>query len=129
MTYKPTKDGLFWRDGVICVRLNGVDLTDRTKRLDVRYPEALWEVANIIANDVHGDRIRKLTAEVYALRNPPPVPMILRCPVCHMRHIDKGDFSAHPHHTHACQECGECWRPAVVCTVGVQFLPGFKDES
>ena len=58
-----------------------------------------------------------------------PIPMILSCPVCHERHIDKGEFATRPHHTHACQACGMCWRPAIVPTVGVQFLPGFKDEE
>ncbi len=57
------------------------------------------------------------------------IPMILSCPICHRRHIDKGEFATKPHHTHACQHCGQVWRPAVVATVGVQFLPGFKDEG
>lgn len=57
-----------------------------------------------------------------------PIPMILTCPVCSGRHIDKGLFEFKSHHTHACQHCGITWRPAVVDTVGVQFLPGFKDE-
>jgi len=56
-----------------------------------------------------------------------PVPMLLWCPDCGERHIDKGAFATKPHHTHACQHCGHCWRPAVVPTVGVQYLPGFKD--
>lgn len=56
-----------------------------------------------------------------------PIPMILTCPVCSARHIDKGIFATKPHHTHSCQHCGMCWRPAVVPTAGVQFLPGFKD--
>lgn len=71
----------------------------------------------------------------------PRIPMILFCPglvnraghaapvVCAARHIDKGDFATKEHHTHSCQECGFTWRPAVVATVGVQFLPGFKDEA
>lgn len=60
-----------------------------------------------------------------------PVPMILTCPAhgCGARHVDKGDFATKPHHTHACQHCGHVWRPAIVPTVGVQFLPGFKDEE
>jgi hypothetical protein len=58
---------------------------------------------------------------------PPPVPMLLHCPMCCARHIDRGAFETKPHHTHACQTCGHCWRPAIVATVGVQFLPGFKD--
>lgn len=59
----------------------------------------------------------------------PPVPMLLTCPSCGERHIDEGDFADKEHHTHACQHCGMCWRPAVVATVGVQFLPGFKNEE
>jgi len=55
------------------------------------------------------------------------IPMILHCPICRERHVDKGIFAQKPHHTHACQYCGFVWRPAIVCTVGVQFLPGFKD--
>lgn len=58
-----------------------------------------------------------------------PIPMLLWCPGCNTRHIDKGKFATKPHHTHACQACGIVWRPAVVLTVGVQFLPGFKDED
>lgn len=58
-----------------------------------------------------------------------PIPMILTCPVCCGRHVDKGAFATKPHHTHACQHCGLTWRPAIVPTVGVQFLPGFKDED
>lgn len=59
----------------------------------------------------------------------PPVPIIINCPECGKRHVDTGKFATAPHHTHACQYCGMTWRPAVVCTVGVQFLPGFKDDT
>lgn len=54
--------------------------------------------------------------------------MRLPCPSCGALHIDKGEFATKVHHTHACQSCGMAWRPAVVPTVGVQFLPGFKNE-
>lgn len=54
------------------------------------------------------------------------IPMILFCPNGH-RHIDEGAFAEHPHHSHACQECGIVWRPAKVNTHGVQFLPGYKN--
>jgi hypothetical protein len=57
-----------------------------------------------------------------------PIPMILHCPDCLARHVDAGEFATKPHHTHACQSCGLVWRPAIVNTVGVQFLPGFKDD-
>lgn len=58
-----------------------------------------------------------------------PVPMVLHCPECKARHIDSGEFATKPHHTHACQECGMVWRPAIEPTRGVQFLPGFKNEA
>jgi len=57
-----------------------------------------------------------------------PVPMILHCPECRARHVDRGKFATHVHTSHSCQACGFTWRPAIVPTVGVQFLPGFKDD-
>lgn len=60
-------------------------------------------------------------------RGEEPIPLILTCPACGVRHVDKGDFATKPHHTHACQGCGLPWRPAKVATVGVQFLPGYRD--
>jgi hypothetical protein len=57
-----------------------------------------------------------------------PIPLLLWCPACHARHLDEGEFAEKPHHTHACQSCGLAWRPAVAATVGVQFLPGFKND-
>ena len=56
-----------------------------------------------------------------------PIPMRLTCPACNALHLDDGEFATKPHHTHACQACGNVWRPAIVATVGVQFLPGFKN--
>ena len=58
-----------------------------------------------------------------------PLPMLLWCPGCFERHIDEGEFATRPHHTHACQKCGMVWRPALVHTVGVRFLPGFKNDE
>lgn len=57
------------------------------------------------------------------------IPMLLFCPMCNTRHIDEGDFATKPHHTHACQnmKCGMVWRPAIVPTVGVCWLPGFNN--
>lgn len=58
-----------------------------------------------------------------------PIPMRLTCPECGELHIDEGEFATKSHHTHSCQHCGLTWRPAVVATVGVRFLPGFKNET
>ena len=57
-----------------------------------------------------------------------PVPMRLHCPECHRLHLDEGVWAKKPHHTHSCQYCGLTWRPAVIETVGVRFLPGFKND-
>jgi len=59
---------------------------------------------------------------------PTPIPMRLVCPTCGALHVDEGEFATKPHHTHSCQTCGMTWRPAVVPTVGVRFLPGFKND-
>ena len=56
-----------------------------------------------------------------------PVPMRLHCPMCHELHVDEGEFATKAHATHACQFCGHVWRPALVATVGVRFLPGCKN--
>lgn len=56
-----------------------------------------------------------------------PIAMRLHCPSCGELHIDEGEFATKEHHTHACQYCGMVWRPALVATVGVRFLPGFKN--
>lgn len=62
-------------------------------------------------------------------KNETPIPMLLWCPACFARHIDVGEFATKLHHSHACQNCGLVWRPAIVPTVGVQFLPGFKNTD
>ena len=59
----------------------------------------------------------------------PSVPMILYCPDCGERHIDEGEWATKEHHTHACQACGATWRPVVIPTTGVKFLPGFKNGA
>jgi hypothetical protein len=74
-----------------------------------------------------------LRAELEAIAK--PIPLLLNCPgilengqVCGARHIDRGEWATtRSHTTHACQRCGHTWRPAVVATVGVEFLPGFKN--
>lgn len=58
-----------------------------------------------------------------------PIPMRIHCPDCGTLHVDEGEFATKVHHTHSCQECGLTWRPAVVPTVGVKFLPGFRNEK
>jgi len=85
---------------------------------------------------LRGDRyVEWVTAELQRARQAiavvdgAPVAMFLTCPVCGGRHIDLGRFATHPHATHSCQHCGHTWRPAVVPTCGVQYLPGFKNAD
>ena len=58
-----------------------------------------------------------------------PIPMLIWCPMCHARHIDEGEFAHKSHTAHSCQSCGLTFRLAIVPTVGVQFLPGFKNKT
>lgn len=58
----------------------------------------------------------------------PPIPMRLPCEQCGKLHIDEGVWVTRYHHTHACQHCGAVWRPALEYTIGVRFLPGYKNE-
>lgn len=74
------------------------------------------------------ENLRKALDEARGLREPQPVPMRLPCPDCGELHVDIV-FAKKVHHTHACQKCGNVWRPAIVPTVGVRFLPGFHDEA
>jgi predicted RNA-binding Zn-ribbon protein involved in translation (DUF1610 family) len=60
---------------------------------------------------------------------PKPIPMRLPCEACGKLHIDVGEFATKPHHTHTCQHCGLTWRPAKEHTVGVQWIPGFKNAE
>lgn len=62
------------------------------------------------------------------IESPLAIPMLLWCPSCGDRHIDVGEFATKVHHTHACQSCGMVWRPAIVPTIGVQWLQGFKND-
>lgn len=75
------------------------------------------------------------------MAEPAPIPLIIHCPclvtdqdtgkqrMCGARHIDEGELATRPHKTHACQTCGQNFCLSVVPTVGVQFLPGCKNEA
>lgn len=72
------------------------------------------------------DRVNVLTNDIRDREK--PISMRIPCPICNKLHIDEGAFKNKPHHTHACQHCGNVWRPAIINTIGVQFLPGFKNR-
>lgn len=69
--------------------------------------------------------------EHFGGRKPQSMPIVMRlpCPMCGALHIDEGEFATKPHHTHSCQECGLTWRPAREHTVGVRFIPGFRNAD
>lgn len=69
------------------------------------------------------------STERLSIRPHESIDMLLWCPACGARHYDDGEYSSKLHHTHACQSCGMVWRPAVVFTRGVRFLPGFKNAD
>jgi hypothetical protein len=111
-------------------------LREENERLRQLYDE--WRNRMEIKSFVHTSATESLMAELsdfrvkamdQILKTVGPIPMIIFCPACDTRHIDEGEFATKPHHTHACQSCGVVWRPAVVPTVGVQFLPGFKNDG
>lgn len=68
-----------------------------------------------------------LTAKLEQTKVEQSIPMFLTCPRCGARHIDEGQFATKIHATHSCQTCGLTWRPAIQPTVGVKFLPGFRN--
>jgi hypothetical protein len=95
---------------------------DEVMRESLRHPMSTHHIDD-------AQRAIGLVAEILGLDNSiGPIAMILTCPSCKTRHIDEGEFATKHHHTHACQACGMVWRPAIVATVGVQFLPGFKNS-
>lgn len=89
--------------------------------------------ADLVLSAIDGDAVNLMKSRwtasgIFHRFGDLPIPMLLWCPECGKRHVDEGEFATKYHHTHACQHCGHVWRPAVAFTVGVQFLPGFKDE-
>jgi hypothetical protein len=55
-----------------------------------------------------------------------PIPMILYCPACGRQHIDAPELAigwTNPdHRSHRCSGCGTIFRPADVCTTGVESI-------
>lgn len=100
---------------------------NRGVELDALRDECRKHLARINVLESENAALREDTART-VLDASAPIPMILHCPVCHARHIDEGELATKPHKTHACQSCGILWRPAIAPTVGVQFLPGCKNE-
>ena len=116
---------------------------EAAKRLDVHLSGLSWNGFNVAGDTKSMTEVRRLMdledrlkwfereykKEHEADVATAPIPMLLCCPICSERHVDVGEFATKVHTTHACRHCGHVWRPAIVATVGVRFLPGFKDEG
>lgn len=113
--------------------LSEEELAELERWIDERVgPDALNDYVHAAAAEIRSLRetIREMTAIAESRKESPvPIPMLLWCPECGHRHIDVGEFETKVHHTHACQNCGHVWRPAIGATTGVKFLPGFKNSS
>lgn len=112
------------RDGGI-VDVLGIAFMVRGYEFGGKSPAARFEMIQL--NDINPNKMRKF--ESFSPPPSKPIPMRLPCPECKALHVDEGAFAKKLHHTHACQNCGNVWRPAVVDTVGVRFLPGFKNDE
>lgn len=128
------EEGRLERDDLICA----APRVDR-EGWNLRFWELAheWSGAAFGTSDASADKLQAHLALLWRAGEtavpaeaPSPVPLILYCPMCHAQHIDEGEFATKPHHTHACQApgCPMVWRPAIVPTVGVPFLPGFKND-
>lgn len=93
------------------------------------FREELQRANEELARQVDQQRGQILAYEREGLEAQKPVPMLLWCPECGQRHVDRGKAADDAHHTHACQACGHVWKPAKIRTIGVQFLPGYRDDE
>ena len=93
------------------------------------YNELVLALRPYLPPNTPENEIPRAVASLRGQQQPEPIAMRLICPECKGLHIDRGEFATRPHHTHACQHCGNVWRPAIVNTVGVRFLPGFKNDT
>ena len=106
------------------LQLSRADLEEQLRAKDAGYEHLHRVLDPLVGRKDVWTQVAELVARLAT-----PVPMRLSCPTCGELHIDKGILATKPHHTHACQRCGNVWRPAIVNTVGVRFLPGFKNDA
>jgi hypothetical protein len=110
------------------LRLGAALKADRARRPACTSCEEVEELA-----DADHAEIERLRAELAAMSvlgpTPSPIPMRIICPACGELHVDEGTFATTPHRNHSCQACGLTWQPCTLPTVGVRFLPGYRNES
>lgn len=121
--YRASKMGRLKRSATLFERFLDLMAEARVKKVFRKKVDHLWTVEFA---SLHRE-VRELIEELKKPVVHPPIPMLLRCPCCHERHIDVGEYKTKPHRTHACQTCGENFKPSEEFTVGVHFLPGHKN--
>src|SRR5579872_7355737 len=113
-------------------------MSECNKSTDGRLYKALYKIAYEPFGDAEASdkevldavtELAKVTLKHVEEPASEPIPMLLWCPECGDRHVDVGEFATKVHHTQACQSCGMVWRPSIGPTVGVQWLPGFKNRG
>lgn len=110
--------------------MSGRKLTfEGAKRAIVRLTRRCAEYDEALGREVARRELAEIQQDALAALVNTQIPIRLWCPDCGRLHVDEGEWATKPHHTHACQYCGAVWRPAVVATVGVRFLPGFKNPG
>ncbi len=99
---------------------------------------ALADVALALETLFESKALQALEGRTLPELVPQPMKQVIYCPLsakcecgrprmCGARHVDKGAFATKPHHTHSCQSCGGSFRLQKEATVGVDFIPEFKD--
>jgi hypothetical protein len=85
-----------------------------------------WDELDLRGRDAWARIAETAIAEVRKI----PIPIRLTCEGCGELHVDEGwPGAVSPHATHVCQNCGLAWKPSLVPTIGVRFLPGHKNEA
>lgn len=99
---------------------------------DIRWDRNCWAVVvpaeqnRAICSCVNQQDAENIKAAMELMKGVVVIQLRIHCPECGALHVDEGEYATKPHHTHACQSCGNVWRPAIPNTLGVRFLPGFN---
>ncbi len=80
----------------------------RTKELMARLLAAGGSAGSSVMT--HGSKLKE------------PIPMILHCPWCGFKHVDKDEWVEKTHRTHLCESCTKTWKPCNWQTIGVETL-------
>ena len=100
---------------------SGVEISSAVHRID--YTHTVGEIPQATVH-VHAGKLEVIAAAEFVVAQPEPINMLLFCPACHRQHVDAPndlmDWHNPPHRSHLCAYCNLVWRPADVCTNGVE---------